>query len=507
MNHDGSRSIEVRWITSIPTVVEAVIKVFLLVILLLVGLVVGWGLWQSWSSNAQGITLHSFTETGADIRGDKSRSEGDDIADSLEAELLQVTEFHTLINPWGSPKELPSLQMTGPQTLQRVGGTIQLPGIELPVEMVVEIFRVIFARPRTQYTITGSFQKLSSNTKTDVEKPASTEKDDCPRPPSDKKLKKLLPNNVDYANFNRPKGGGMPHNTEKDDCLRFPPGPGTRVRIIVRLESDGRMLKRWSCNSLIPNKAEHNVETPPYLEQHLREIAYDIMWIVLEKVEANSLKNFKCYIRGVELFRQYKDKQKHDPQSFDESEDTLLNVIYNNEASARGYFYLGNLYNWRSYYEDNEEKADYYRSIAKGIYEITGKKSTSNPVEASALSEFGVGLTYYRHYGKENKNGNEPDAKLLDKAYTHFANSYQKDKKFYFSRTGNALINKIKSENTEIDIKERKRYIDDSIKEFEFAKGVSQDLKDIDSVKWLDRQIRDLEFKKREMADQENKGP
>jgi hypothetical protein len=474
MNHDGSRRIKVRWITSIPTVVETVIKVFLLAILLLVGIVVGLGLWQSWSSNAQGITMHSFTETGANIRGEKSRSEGDDIADSLEAELLQVAEFHTLINPWGSPKELPSLQMTGPQTIQRVGGTITFPGIELPVEMVVEIFRVIFARPRTQYTITGSFQKVSSDTKTDVEKPASTEKDDCPRPFSDKEGE----------------------STEKDDCLRFPPGPGTRVQITVRLEADGRMLKRWSCKSLIPS----NAETPSHLKQHLREISYEIMWIVLEKVEANSLKNFKCYIRGVELFRQYKDKQK----SFGEAENTLLNVIHNNKASARGHFYLGNLYNWRSYYENNEKDENYYRDRAKQMYEITGKKVTTNSVEALALSEFGMGLIYYRQYSKEKKNGKAPDTKLLDKAYTHFTNSYQKDKKFYFSRTGNALVKKTKAEITEIDTEERKRYIDDAIKEFEYAKEISQDLKDIDSVKWLDRQIRDLEFEKRDMADRES---
>jgi tetratricopeptide (TPR) repeat protein len=473
MNQDGSRGTKVRWITSIPTVVEAVIKVFLLAILLLVGIVVGLGLWQSWISNAQGITMHSFTETGANMRGEKSRSEGDDIADSLEAALLQIAEFHTLINPWGSPKDLPSLQMTGPQTIQRVGGTITFPGIELPVEMVVEIFRVIFARPRTQYTITGSFQKVSSDTKTDVEKPTSTAKDACPRPFSDKERE----------------------STEKDDCLSFPRGPGTRVQITVRLESDGRMLKRWSCKSLITNKAEGNAETPSYLEQHLREISYEIMWIVLEKVEANSLKNFKCYIRGVELFRQYKDKQK----SFDEAESTLLNVVYNNKASARGYFYLGNLYNWRSYYEANEKDEDYYRERAKEMYGITSKKATTNSVEALALSEFGMGLIYYRHYSKEKKNGKDPDTDLLDKADTHFTDSYQKDKKFYFSRTGKALVYKARSEITKIKIKERKRYIDDAIEEFQYAKEISQDLKDIDSVKWLDRQIRDLEFKKQDM--------
>ena len=105
---------------------EMVIKGLLLAILLIVGIVLGVGLWRSWSSNAQGITIHSFTETGADTLGDQSKNAGDDIADVLESEILQIAQFHTLINPWGSPKELPSLQMTGPQTVQRVGGQLNL---------------------------------------------------------------------------------------------------------------------------------------------------------------------------------------------------------------------------------------------------------------------------------------------------------------------------------------------------------------------------------------------
>ena len=485
-----------RWITSISTVMEMVIKGLLLAILLVVGLVLGVGLWRSWSSNAQGITIHSFTETGADTLGDKSKNVGEDIADVLESEILQIAQFHTLINPWGSPKELPSLQMTGPQTIQRVGGAIKLAGIELPVEMVIEIFKAVFARPRTQYTITGSFQKVSSDTETAVQEPENTEKDDCPKPPSDTET-----------------AVKASENTAKDDCLRFPPGLGTRVQLIVRLESDGRMLKRWSCKSLITKNAEHNAEIPSYLEQHLREIAYEIMWIVLDKVEANSLKNFQCFIRGVELFRQYKDKQKF----FSEAENTLLNVIYHNKTSARGYFYLGNLYNWRAYHENNEVSASEHRNKARQMYEATGTKETANSGEALALSKFGIGLVYYRHYSKEmkdfkeNKSGKAPDTKLLDNAYINFTSSWEKDKKFYFSRTGMALVNKAKAEITKEDSKEIKRYIEESIKEFKYAKGISQELKDIDSVKWLDRQIRDLEFKKREfeaeVAAQDSKRP
>ena len=74
------------------------------------------------------------------------------------------------------------------------------------------------------------------------------------------------------------------------------------MSITIRLEADGRMLQRWSCKSLLPKVTERTTEPLSVLAQHLRKIAYEIMWITLEEVEANSLDNFRDYIEGVELF-------------------------------------------------------------------------------------------------------------------------------------------------------------------------------------------------------------
>ena len=140
--------------------------------------------------------------------------------------------------------------MTGPQTVERVEGTISLAGIELPVEVVVEILKPLLARPRTQYLITGNFQRFLPNDRTRVQ-----------------------------------EAGSM---AEKDDCLRFPAGDGTPVQIIIRLEADGRMLKRWSCKSLLTSAAALEAEQSSSLVGHLRKIAYEIMWIVLNRSTGDS---------------------------------------------------------------------------------------------------------------------------------------------------------------------------------------------------------------------------
>src|SRR5207249_4083264 len=155
---------------------------------------------------SQSITIASFTDTDANTREEKSSGLGHEIADAIESEVIRIAQLHTLTNPWGSPKELPALQMAGPQTVERVGGTINFAGLELPVEVVVEILKPLLARPRTQYLITGSFQRLLPTHGTEEK-----------------------------------ESGNM---TKEDDCHRFPPGDGTRVYITIRLEADGRLLQR-----------------------------------------------------------------------------------------------------------------------------------------------------------------------------------------------------------------------------------------------------------------------
>jgi hypothetical protein len=470
-HHSGTcvlGGIDMRWITSASTVVEMIIRVLLLIILVVVGTVLIVGLNRLGRANSKSITVASFTESGADTREDKSGGLGHDIADTLEFEFLRIAQLHTLTNPWGSPKELPSLQMTGPQTVERVGGTISVAGVELPVEVVVEILKPLLARPRTQYLITGNFQKVRSGEGTWVKESGHTE--------------------------------------EENACLRFPSGEGTRIQIIVRLEADGRMLKRWNCKSLLPSAAEHNTENRSSLAWHLREIAYEIMWIVLEGVEANSLQNFKDFIQGIDSFREYKDKKY---EAFDKAESSLSEATKKNSAYARAYFYLGNLYSWRAYYEKDEDDEHICEQKARYMYNLTAMKNTLKPHEAGAMSKFGMGLLDYRRYRKAKEQRKPLDVQLLASANKAFTASWKEDQEFYLARTGNALVYKEEAERLKEPEKKKERegYLNRAIEGFQYAKAVAADLKDADSVKWLDRQILELEFKKREERDTEKSSP
>jgi hypothetical protein len=62
-----------RWITSVSTVVEMIIRVLLLIILVVVGTVLVVGLTRLGRANSKSITIASFTETSADTREDKGR--------------------------------------------------------------------------------------------------------------------------------------------------------------------------------------------------------------------------------------------------------------------------------------------------------------------------------------------------------------------------------------------------------------------------------------------------
>src|SRR5919109_2044849 len=438
------------WITSVSTIVEMIIRVLLLIILVVVGVILVVGLIRLGRANTKSITIASFTDTSADTREDKSRGLGHDLADALEFEILRIAQLHTPTNPWGSPKELPSLQMTGPQTVERVGGTISVAGVELPVEVVVEILKPLLARPRTQYLITGNFQKFHADDGAWVKKLGNTD--------------------------------------EENACLRFPSGEGTQVQIIVRLEADGRMLKRWNCKSLLPSAAEHNAENRSSLAWHLREIAYEIMWIVLEGVEANSLQNFKDFIQGVDSFREYKDKKY---EAFGKAESLLSKAIKKNPAYARAHFYLGNLYSWRAYYEEEYEDVELtYEQKARDMYSLTAMRNTSKPHESVAMSKFGLGLLDYRRYRKVKEQGKPLDEQLLASADQAFTESLEEDQEFYLARTGNALIYKEKAELLNNQGKKgREGYLKRAIEEFQYAKAIAASLKDMDSVKWLDRQI------------------
>jgi hypothetical protein len=84
-----------------------------------------------------------------------------------------------------------------------------------------------------------------------------------------------------------------------------------------------------------------------------------------------------------------------------------------------------------------------------------------------------------------------------------FTAAWKEDAEFYLARIGNALVYKEEAEllKKPEKKKEREGYLNRAIGEFQYAKAVAADLKDADSVKWLDRQILELEFKKREWRD------
>ena len=133
--------------------------------------------------------------------------------------------------------------------------------------------------------------------------------------------------------------------------------------------------------------------------------------------------------------------------------------------------------------------------------------TTAKPHEAGALSNFGLGLVDYRHYRKAKKQNRDLSyAHLLDSALQAFRASSAQDPEFYLARTGNALIYTEKSEQLKQPEKrkERESYLNRAIAEFQYSRAIAVDLKDADSVKWLDKRILELESRKRERNETED---
>jgi transcriptional regulator with XRE-family HTH domain len=180
-------------------------------------------------------------------------------------------------------------------------------------------------------------------------------------------------------------------------------------------------------------------------------------------------------------------------------------VIQQNDVYARAYFYLGNLYSWRAYYEEDEGKERIFQAHARDMYTQTAQKSTLRPQESDALSHFGLGLVHYRQYMKTKKQNRNPDIQLLKHAHQAFTTAWEKDKSFYFVRTARALVYKQRTEllKEQKEQKQREQHINHAIQEFQYAKAIAADLKDTESLKWIDRQILELKFKKRGMGEPE----
>jgi hypothetical protein len=451
-----------RWIMSLPGIVETINKVFILLILLIVGTVSVTGFVQSWGAKDHNITLASFTDTSAVTGAEKSGELGHFITDLLEFELRRIAQFHTPTNPWGSPQEVPLLAMTGPQSINRVEGTISFAGLSLPLAEVVEALHPWVTRTGPHYQITGSLRRL----------PAAS----------------------------APQGPASSSSTEEEGCNRVPAGESPRVRIIVRLVEDGQMIKHWTVRSRLTSLADDDVELPTHLAACLREVAYGIMWSVLEGVEAESFDTFKHFIEGVDLFRQYKQSQGKNLAVFQRAKAVLENAITKNPAYARAHFYLGNLYSWRAVYEDLGSDAEQqYEAAAREAYAAVETGHTYKSYEASALSHFGKGLVGFRHYKKRKTQTPLPVQeayKALVAAHTAFTIALKYAPEFYFAQTGRAQIYQEIAASLQApgESQGQKDCLRHARTEFLAAQKTAASLKDKDSVKWIAKQIGGLKL-------------
>jgi hypothetical protein len=211
--------------------------------------------------------------------------------------------------------------------------------------------------------------------------------------------------------------------------------------------------------------------------------------------------------QGTELSQQDKEKKQ---KSFNKAETFLKQAIKNNPAYARAYFYLGNLYSWRAHDEEDDSSASRYEEQAKAMYTRTAMGTTARPREAGALSKFGTGLVDYRHYRKAKKRAEHlSHVHLLESAHEAFTASREQDPAFYLARTGNALVYAEKAEllGPPNKRKERERYLNRAIAELRDARAIAAELKDADSVKWLDKRILELESQKREGRETQERPP
>ena len=454
-----------RWITSLPGIIETINKVFLLAILVLVGTVFVTGLVQSWKAKPHHITLASFTDTSAAPGAEKSGEFGHFITDLLEAELRRIAQFHTPTNPWGNPQAVPLLAMTGHQSINRIEGTLSFAGLALPLEEVVEALQPWFARTGPHYRITGSLRRI----------------------PADEK----------------PQGQAGKSSTAEERCDKFPAGGEPAVRIIVRLAEDGRMSKRWTVRSRLTSHAEEDAEVPTHLATCLRDVAYQIMWTVLEGVEAESFATFKHFIEGVDLFRQYKQSRGKNLEVFHQAETVLADAITKQPEYARAHFYLGNLYSWRAFYADlGSDTEQQYETAARTAYATVATGYTYKPEEAIALSQFGQGLVLFRHYKKRKKQMPMPGGAAytqLVAAHKAFTIAVNQAPEFYFARTGRAQIYEEISAALQGpgEQKGKRDCLRHAREEFRVAKKTADKLKDTDSIKWIAKRLGELELPKK----------
>ena len=244
------------------------------------------------------------------------------------------------------------------------------------------------------------------------------------------------------------------------------------MRIIVRLEENGRILKHWTSQDALATEED--------IQKFVRTIAFEIMWSMGKGKGADSLENFQKYIDGVEKFRWYKDI--HAEQDFWDAEQHLSAAIAKHPGYIKAHYYLGTLYSWRAFREEvDSQLAGEYEQKAQGKYELLTSPQQSD--ETRALGHFGLGLLAYRQYRREKRlNPRQPETASLsdpamEEADRHFTEAIDLDSTLYFARTGRARVYKAQG------------CIEQAIREFQQAR---QSAKDLSSQSWIDEQIEAL---------------
>jgi tetratricopeptide (TPR) repeat protein len=346
-----------------------------------------------------------------DPSGAKAGSLGHTIADAVALELQRIDQLDTLKNPWGRAEEVHSLWITTPQAYERVG-TISAGGTELPVGELVLALKALLPHWHPRTVITGSIQRLSS-------------------------------------------GEGLP------------------VRIVVRLEENGRILKQWSSKKALATDAD--------IEKFVRTVAFEMLWGLGKGKGADSPENFQQYIDGVELFRRYKDTRAD--QDFRDAEEQLSKAIAANPEYGKAQYYLGTLYSWGAkHHKANRLLAQEYEQKARDIYTVL--TAPAQPDEAQALGHFGLGLLASRRYQRTTPMSlvkpacTSPSNPDLQAAEGHFTAAIDLDPTLHFARTGRARVYK------------ERGCIELAITAYRQAR---ERVQDASSRAWIDKQIKALQ--------------
>jgi hypothetical protein len=288
----------------------------------------------------------------------------------------------------------------------------------------------------------------------------------------------------------------------------------------VRLEEDGRSRKHWSYPLELNN--EDNIS----ISQQIEELAYEVMWSTLEEVETNSLNAFKNLIKGIESFRRY--KISFSEEDFGDANKFLETATKADKKYARAYLYLGNLYNWQAFHKGHyrlrecndkflSESDQLGGSSAVKNYIEAGKGYTYNPLEAEAFEHFGKAMVYFFIYKEEKEqykkhylNNKKHPAhgsfivhmnNCLSMAYQSYKSIPEQDRELYFTRMGIAIVHKERawlSKKVHQDRKQEKISIRCAISEFRHAKYIAEDRNDRNNLRWLNRNLQELDRDLRE---------